>query len=101
MRIYTPTATAKAEHDIGWYFRQRYPEVQPDKVTRFAVVLTFYSARRRGGDCDNRSKTIMDALQGLVYANDEQVDELHAMVVHVGSDPHTDIAIYRKTPEWR
>lgn len=101
MRIYTPTTTAQAEHDIGWRFRQQYPGVEPDKVARFAVVLTFYCGRGARGDVDNRTKTVLDALNRVVYWDDRQIDELHALVVHGARQPRTEIEIFRKRPEWR
>lgn len=36
------------------------------------VVLKFYRPQR-SGDLDNRLKCLLDALQGVVYANDSQI----------------------------
>lgn len=41
------------------------------------VSFTWYRSRR-AGDLDNRAKQVLDALQGLAYANDAQIVELHA-----------------------
>jgi Holliday junction resolvase RusA-like endonuclease len=101
MRIYTPTTTAKAEQEIGWRFRQAYPGLAPDKVMRYAVRLTFHCRREGRGDVDNRTKTVLDALNKIVWDDDRQIDELHALIVHRATNPRTEIEIYRKRPEWR
>lgn len=101
MRIYTPTTTVKAEHYIGWRFKQQYPGVDPDKVMRFAVRLTFHCRREGRGDVDNRTKTVLDALNKIVWDDDRQIDELHALIVHRALQPRTVIEIFRVCPEWR
>lgn len=42
-----------------------------------AVTLTLYPKDKRVMDADNCAKVAVDALQGYVYINDSQVDELH------------------------
>lgn len=99
MRIYTPAPTVKAEHDIGWRFKQQYPGVEPDKVARFGIRVVFHCRNR--ADVDNLTKTVLDGLQHLVWANDSQVDELHALVVHGAQQPRTVLEIFKVRPDWR
>ena len=42
-----------------------------------AVTVNIYRARA-AGDLDNRLKVLLDSLQGVFYANDSQIRELHA-----------------------
>lgn len=99
MRIYTPATTVKAEHNLGWRFKQAYPGIEPDAVTRFGVRVIFHCHWEGSGDVDNKIKTVLDALQGVVYANDKQVDEIHALIVHRAIQPRTEIEIFRSA--WR
>lgn len=48
---------------------------------RLAVKATFFRADRRRCDLDNLLKSVLDALTGAAWADDSQVDELHACVV--------------------
>ena len=41
-----------------------------------AVTIRLYRPRR-SGDTDNRIKPILDALQGIAYADDKTIGELH------------------------
>ena len=41
------------------------------------VELMFYLSNKRKVDCDNLSKLVLDALQGVVYKNDSSVVDLH------------------------
>lgn len=43
------------------------------------VSVTVWVYRgRKAGDLDNRLKVVLDALQGICYANDDQIVEIHA-----------------------
>ncbi len=46
-------------------------------LSEVAVTLRVFRPQR-SGDLDNRLKCLFDALQGVVYANDSQVVEIHA-----------------------
>ena len=48
-----------------------FPSPQPVKVT-----LTWYRAAKRG-DLDNRAKATLDVLNGILWADDAQVVEIH------------------------
>jgi Holliday junction resolvase RusA-like endonuclease len=43
-----------------------------------SVLLEFRRKSRRRCDIDNLSKAVLDAIQGIVYGNDDQVAELCA-----------------------
>lgn len=52
------------------------------KVPRYPtqdVCVTLHWVRgRKSGDLDKRIGVVLDALQGVVYANDKQIVEIHA-----------------------
>lgn len=55
-------------------------EYEPLNDSRVAARLNFYRASHEKADIDNLSKTVFDALNGIAYSDDAQVDELHATV---------------------
>jgi crossover junction endodeoxyribonuclease RusA len=46
-----------------------------DPIASLHVYFYFQTKRRR--DLDNQNKLILDALTGVVYGDDSQIDELH------------------------
>jgi Holliday junction resolvase RusA-like endonuclease len=46
-----------------------------DAVGRYSVTCTFYCETLRRRDLDRLLSLILDAAEGIVYANDSQVDE--------------------------
>lgn len=57
-----------------------------------AVAVAVYRARK-AGDLDNFLKILLDALQGIYYANDNQVREIHATLHDDRHDPRVEVAI--------
>jgi len=76
---------------VGWEARQAGADL--DHVTGGPVRVTVhvYDAIKgqRPTDIDNIGKTLMDGMEGIVFQNDSQVDELHiyrhkgAKVAHI------------------
>ena len=73
-----------------------------DQVTQLAgpVAVTVWVYReRRSGDLDNRLKILLDALQGVFYANDSQVRELHAYLADDCHQPRVEVEVKSQRPE--
>lgn len=49
------------------------------------ILTVRWFRARKAGDIDNRSKSLLDSLQGAAYHNDSQVAELH--IYRDDSDP--------------
>lgn len=74
----------------GWRF--------PHRLTGdVALTLTWYRAIR-AGDTGNRIKVVEDALQGIAYANDSQVAELHAVRVDGERPPRIEVRVAEVGP---
>lgn len=56
------------------------------------VSLRFYRPRK-AGDLDNRIKVTLDALNGIAYADDAQIKELHAYLDDDKGDPRVEVEI--------
>jgi crossover junction endodeoxyribonuclease RusA len=48
---------------------------------------------QRSGDLDNRLKVLFDALQGVVYANDSQIVEIHAFRFEDRPRPRVEVEV--------
>ena len=81
--VTVPSDEAKAyKHEVGWLAKQagfRTPSTRP-----IALVLTLCPRQNKDGsasgtvlDLTNCVKVAEDALQGIVYENDRQVQDLH------------------------
>jgi Holliday junction resolvase RusA-like endonuclease len=76
-RMYTDTAAKDFKLAVhaaclkAGITRVRFPEGTPVKLT-----LTWYR-QRKAGDTSNRIKIVEDALNGLLWADDKQICELH------------------------
>ncbi len=55
-----------------------------------AVYVKVYRARK-AGDLDNFLKVLLDSMQGVFYANDNQVFELHALLRNDKNRPRVEV----------
>jgi crossover junction endodeoxyribonuclease RusA len=62
-----------------------------------AVTVQWFRAARRG-DLDNHLKVVLDALQGAVYRNDNQIVELHAYRLEDRQNPRLWIVVEELAP---
>lgn len=73
-RRFNPRAMEKAKETLRWQFLAMYPGFKADSRSRFGYQAEF-NISRRGGDGDNYEKLLLDALTGMIWKDDEQVDE--------------------------
>jgi len=88
---YTPPETHQAQAVIGWHFRSAFPGHRPDPVGAYRLHLTLYRYERQVRDVDNMTKNVLDALNGLAYADDSQVEAEALETVWV--DQRTEAAL--------
>jgi len=88
---FTPPETQQAQAVIGWHFRSAYPGHTPDPVGAYRLHLTLYRYERQVRDVDNMTKNVLDALNGLAYADDSQVEAEALETVWV--DQRTEAAL--------
>jgi Holliday junction resolvase RusA-like endonuclease len=80
---YTPKATIEAEGRVREAFGATTHEGFSNAV---GVELAFYQGTRARKDIDNMAKLILDALNGVAWADDVQVSVLLARRVYVTKD---------------
>lgn len=57
-----------------------------------AVTIAVYRPRR-AGDLDNRIKVLLDSLNGIAYADDQQITKIHAERFEDKENPRVEVII--------
>lgn len=104
---YTPKDVKAYAYEVAWYFYKKYPKWMPKifNGTPLKVELHVYmkipksfnkTLKQRAltgelrplkkPDCDNISKNILDALNGVVYPDDKQIVELTIKKYYADAD---------------
>lgn len=85
---------------IGWLGLSRRPKRWPTDQ-RYALAVRVYLPNRSGeGDASNYAKLVEDALEGIVWANDKQIDLLLvAKIIGGHGEPRTEVEIARIDPD--
>lgn len=73
-RTYTPKATVTAEQAVRDALAATWPDLAPEPDMAWQARLVFYRYERHARDADNMVKLVLDALNGLVWADDAQVE---------------------------
>lgn len=90
-RAYTDSKTSQYEKLIGWSLR---PHVKKrNDVDDLKVTLQIRTKTRQRKDIDNLVKSIFDACNQIVWADDQQVTELHATLSRGSDSPGFDILV--------
>lgn len=84
--IYTPTTPF--ENDVGWEAKRARVKPTDGLV---AISLRFFG--HATADADNLAKAVLDGLNGIAYADDKQVVELHVYVDRAGKPARTEVTI--------
>ena len=95
---YTPDKTKKYYEWIRNAFQQVYPRLN-DRTHRWKLRLDIYVCGKQYPDVDNVAKAYSDSLQGLIFFNDKQIWETHA-VRHAVSDKRDEgVDVYAEMME--
>ncbi len=78
-RAYTPAKTSNAELVIKTLAKSDR-RGRPPTLAPVGVALEFYCATKDRKDADNLAKTVLDALNKVIYFDDQQVSELFVRV---------------------
>lgn len=87
---YTPRKTRDYENDIAWEAKAQHIRRQSGLV---AVRFRLYGGR---GDVDNIVKSCLDGMNGVVYDDDRQVEEMHVYMDRDAQVPRAEITIGAK-----
>lgn len=90
-RYFTDPAQRAYRERIAWAFRAARPDGWPDHARYSVRLLAEYGDQRRR-DADRVAGIPLDALTGIAWTDDSQVDDLH-IVKRVGDDPRLEVEI--------
>ena len=91
-RRVTPAGQEEHQQALGWAATARRPRRWPLDA-RYAVLIDVYLSRRTTSDLDNYAKNVLDALEGVAWSNDRQVDDLHVRRHLDSANPRTVVHI--------
>lgn len=94
---YTPEDVVAAEDRVRWAFLQQCKGVEVDHRARYRVMIAYVATDRMHRDVDNLAKLTLDALNGHVWKDDWQIDELSVRRVFVTDKDlgKTEVEIYK------
>ena len=97
---WTPEKVTAAEERVQWAFLQQCKGVEVDATNRYRVMIAYVATDRIHRDVDNLAKLTLDALNGHVWKDDWQVDELSVRRVFVTDKSlgRTDVEIFNISP---
>ncbi len=90
--VYTPKATRDAEDALRWVFLAARVNKRPTPGP--VAVLAFFRTRRSQADVDNLLKECLDAMNGTVFVDDEQVVEAHVHLLRGCTEAGTDLLVW-------
>jgi crossover junction endodeoxyribonuclease RusA len=94
-RTYTPAQTEAAEVEVGWRTKLQLPSgYEVDDEHEFVLDARFELGNKRRRDVDNLVKLVMDALNEIVWKDDSQVVEVHAVLERGCRTPRTLFKVY-------
>jgi Holliday junction resolvase RusA-like endonuclease len=91
---FTPKQTKAAERRVATALRAAMPDWCVDATSTFGVLIEVHLGSSHWKDIDNLVKVVLDAGNGVVWADDRQVDTELSRVFRGAEHPHTEILIY-------
>ena len=94
--IYMSKKGKDLKEDYKWQVKSQYHGKPLTQDLKMALDLFFGDKRVR--DIDNYNKLILDALSGLVFEDDKQIQELNIKKFYDKENPRCNIKIYKVYP---
>lgn len=95
-RVYTPRTTKEHEQELADIALAQLPQdQQSEKEWAYGIRAKFYVQTHQRKDVDNMLKCVLDALNGLAFADDAQVRELMGWKQIDCLRPRTEFIVYR------
>ena len=91
-RAYTAKETREYENHVAWLARIAMGE-RPPLAGPLVLEVQFRRTGKRTADLDNLIKAVTDAMNGIVYADDQQVRTLLACVIYSVDDPGARVMV--------
>ena len=89
-KFYTPKTTREYEETVAWFAKTAYKEEPTKDPVR--LDLTIRSSKSRA-DISNILKSIEDGMNGIIYVDDKQIEEIHISRIKEGNEG-VDVAVF-------
>jgi len=89
-RVFTSDEASAYKHEVKTF-------THCEMITGKVVLNLTVFRPRKSGDLDNYLKIMLDALQGILYENDNQIVEIHAYRDDKPEDPHVILTAWEKS----
>lgn len=94
-RVYTPGSTKDHQGQLAALATAHTIGTEPDAVWAYGIRAVFYVQTHQRKDVDNMLKTVLDAMNRIVFKDDSQVKELMGWSVLDMETPRTEFVVYR------
>lgn len=91
MQSYMDSGCKALKEDYAWQARSQH--IGPPLSGPLIVTMHLYHRTRRKSDIDNFNKLVFDALSGIVYEDDEQIESLCISKGHDKDNPRVELSI--------
>jgi Holliday junction resolvase RusA-like endonuclease len=95
VQTYTPKESQKAKKTLAWQLKAACPGLRCDGESRFGIQVEFRTDKPKMADGDNFEKLLLDAFTGVIWNDDEQVDEMQWKRVRGALVPSTHFVCYK------
>lgn len=94
---YLDSKCVTLKEDYAWQARTQFTGEPLDG--RLIVTMKLYHKTRRKADIDNFNKLVFDALTGIVYEDDAQIDTLCITKHYDKNNPRVELSIIEFSPD--
>lgn len=85
----------KEKENFRWFLKAASPMLTPNQNSRLGLILTVWTAKNTANqDFDNFLKFYSDAMTGVVWKDDRQVDDGRVIVHRSAQDPRIEILVW-------
>jgi crossover junction endodeoxyribonuclease RusA len=91
--IYMSAEGKAIKEAYQWEITQQYKDKITYKGLEIEIRLFFGDKRKR--DVDNHNKIILDAMTGIVYADDNQIQALHIYKDYDKENPRVEVLVIK------
>ena len=93
---YTPRRYAEHRDSVGWALTNGRIGARWPLMVDIGLWVTFYRSTRRRVDIDNLIKAVLDGGNGVVWADDAQVNLVVARILVDHDLPRTEVVAFRR-----
>lgn len=98
--VYTPKSTHDSEKAIAYAFKKKYPKYKLSEKA-FGVIIKIFTKKPKKPkrfypstfDIDNIAKTVLDALNGVIWKDDVQVITLLVQKTYSTECDYTEVFV--------